>query len=125
MHLKVADLDRALAFYCGVLGFGLKQRYGTQAAFVSAGNYHHHIGLNAWESAGGIDGQADSHAEHRGGDVERHSVRGCGHQHDARADDDQDAEDLMVNVRSTKPQPFAQSDTATTARSGSLWSRSS
>jgi catechol 2,3-dioxygenase len=53
VHLKVADLDRALAFYCGVLGFGLKQRYGTQAAFVSAGNYHHHIGLNTWESAGG------------------------------------------------------------------------
>ena len=53
VHLKVADLDRALAFYCGVLGFGLKQRYGSQAAFVSAGNYHHHIGLNTWESAGG------------------------------------------------------------------------
>ena len=53
VHLKVADLDRALAFYCGVLGFGLKQRYGSQAAFVSAGNYHHHIGLNTWESRGG------------------------------------------------------------------------
>ncbi|MBV9568314.1 MAG: VOC family protein [Hyphomicrobiales bacterium] len=53
VHLKVADLDRALAFYCGVLGFGLKQRYGSQAAFISAGNYHHHIGLNTWESAGG------------------------------------------------------------------------
>ena len=53
VHLKVADLDRALAFYCGVLGFGLKQRYGSQAAFISAGGYHHHIGLNTWESAGG------------------------------------------------------------------------
>jgi len=52
-HLKVADLDRALAFYCGVLGFGLKQRYGTQAAFVAAGGYHHHIGLNTWQSKGG------------------------------------------------------------------------
>lgn len=52
-HLKVADLDRALAFYCGVLGFELMQRYGQQAAFVSAGGYHHHIGLNTWESAGG------------------------------------------------------------------------
>lgn len=53
VHLKVADLDRALAFYCGVLGFELMQRYGNQAAFVSAGGYHHHIGLNTWESAGG------------------------------------------------------------------------
>ncbi|HEX8281479.1 MAG TPA: VOC family protein [Chthoniobacterales bacterium] len=53
VHLKVADLERALAFYCGVLGFELMQRYGTQAAFVSAGGYHHHIGLNTWESAGG------------------------------------------------------------------------
>lgn len=53
VHLKVADLERALAFYCGVLGFALTQRYGTQAAFVSAGGYHHHIGLNTWESAGG------------------------------------------------------------------------
>jgi len=53
VHLKVADLDRALAFYCGVLGFELTQRYGTQAAFVSAGGYHHHIGINTWESAGG------------------------------------------------------------------------
>ena len=52
-HLKVADLDRALAFYCGVLGFELKQRYGGQAAFVAAGGYHHHIGLNTWESLGG------------------------------------------------------------------------
>jgi catechol 2,3-dioxygenase len=53
VHLKVADLDRALAFYCGVLGFELMQRYGNQAAFISAGSYHHHIGLNTWESKGG------------------------------------------------------------------------
>lgn len=53
VHLKVADLDRALAFWQGVLGFELQQRYGPQAAFVSAGGYHHHIGLNTWESAGG------------------------------------------------------------------------
>jgi catechol 2,3-dioxygenase len=52
-HLKVADLDRALAFYCGVLGFELKQRYGKSAAFVAAGGYHHHLGLNTWESKGG------------------------------------------------------------------------
>jgi catechol 2,3-dioxygenase len=53
VHLKVADLDRALGFYCGVLGFALKQKLGMQAAFVAAGGYHHHIGLNTWESAGG------------------------------------------------------------------------
>jgi len=53
VHLKVADLERSLAFYCGVLGFELMQRYGAGAAFVSAGGYHHHIGLNTWESAGG------------------------------------------------------------------------
>ena len=53
VHLKVADLERALAFYCGVLGFELMQRYGDQAAFISAGGYHHHIGLNTWESNGG------------------------------------------------------------------------
>ena len=53
VHLKVADLDRAVGFYCGVLGFNLMQRFGTQAAFVSAGGYHHHIGLNTWESLGG------------------------------------------------------------------------
>ena len=53
VHLKVADLERALGFYCGVLGFQLMQRYGTQAAFVSAGGYHHHLGLNTWESLGG------------------------------------------------------------------------
>ena len=53
VHLKVADLERALRFYCGVLGFELTQRYGTDAAFISAGGYHHHIGLNTWESLGG------------------------------------------------------------------------
>ena len=53
VHLKVADIERALAFYCGVLGFELMQRYGRDAAFVSAGGYHHHIGLNTWESRGG------------------------------------------------------------------------
>jgi len=53
VHLKVADLERALNFYQGVLGFELTQRFGRQAAFLSAGGYHHHIGLNIWESAGG------------------------------------------------------------------------
>ena len=53
VHLKVGDLIRALDFYCGVLGFELMQRYGDQAAFISAGGYHHHIGLNTWESKGG------------------------------------------------------------------------
>ena len=53
VHLKVADLDRALAFYVGVLGFDLTARFGDQAAFVSAGGYHHHIGLNTWESKSG------------------------------------------------------------------------
>ncbi len=53
VHLKVANLDRALDFYCGVLGLELQQRYGSQAAFISAGGYHHHIGLNTWESEGG------------------------------------------------------------------------
>src|SRR5215469_1592707 len=53
VHLKVADLDRALKFYCDVLGFELTQRFGSQAAFISAGGYHHHIGLNTWESKGG------------------------------------------------------------------------
>ena len=52
VHLKVADLERSLAFYCGVLGFELTQRLGAQAAFISAGGYHHHIGLNTWESLG-------------------------------------------------------------------------
>jgi catechol 2,3-dioxygenase len=53
VHLKVADLQRALAFYCGILGFEVQQFYGDQAAFISAGGYHHHIGLNTWESRGG------------------------------------------------------------------------
>ncbi|MCV2871803.1 VOC family protein [Defluviimonas sp. WL0050] len=53
VHLKVADLDRALGFYSDLLGFTLMQRYGTQAAFLSAGGYHHHIGLNTWQSKGG------------------------------------------------------------------------
>ena len=53
VHLKVADLDRSLAFYVGVLGFELMQRMGNEAAFISAGGYHHHIGLNTWESLGG------------------------------------------------------------------------
>lgn len=53
VHLKVADLSRSLDFYCGVLGFELMQRFGNQAAFISAGGYHHHIGLNTWESKGG------------------------------------------------------------------------
>lgn len=53
VHLKVADLQRSLNFYCGILGFELTQRYGAGAAFISAGGYHHHIGLNIWESAGG------------------------------------------------------------------------
>jgi len=53
VHLKVADLQRALAFYHGVLGFEITQRYGNQAVFLSAGGYHHHIGLNTWESGGG------------------------------------------------------------------------
>lgn len=53
VHLKVADLERAIGFYRGVLGFELTQRYGEQAAFLSAGGYHHHIGLNTWHSLGG------------------------------------------------------------------------
>ncbi|SLN71919.1 Catechol-2,3-dioxygenase [Roseovarius gaetbuli] len=53
VHLKVADLDRAIDFYQGVLGFQLQQKYGTRAAFLSAGGYHHHLGLNTWESLGG------------------------------------------------------------------------
>lgn len=52
VHLRVSDLDRAIAFYGGVLGFGVTQRYGPQAAFLAAGDYHHHIGLNTWESLG-------------------------------------------------------------------------
>ncbi len=53
IHLKVSDLERAIGFYSGVLGFELTQRYGPSAAFLSAGGYHHHIGLNTWESKGG------------------------------------------------------------------------
>ncbi len=53
VHLKVADLERAIGFYAGLLGFDVTTRYGTQAAFLSAGGYHHHIGLNTWESQGG------------------------------------------------------------------------
>lgn len=53
MHLKVSNLERSLDFYCGVLGFEITQRYGKQAAFVSAGGYHHHIGLNTWGSENG------------------------------------------------------------------------
>jgi catechol 2,3-dioxygenase len=53
VHLKVADIDRSLAFYRDVLGFDVMQRYGEEAAFLSAGGYHHHIGLNTWESKGG------------------------------------------------------------------------
>jgi len=53
VHLKVADLDRAIAFYEGVLGFELQQRFGSEAAFLSAGGYHHHVGLNTWMSRGG------------------------------------------------------------------------
>ena len=53
VHLKVADLDRAISFYCGLLGFELTQMYGAQAAFISAGGYHHQIGLNTWYSKGG------------------------------------------------------------------------
>jgi catechol 2,3-dioxygenase len=53
VHLKVSDLDRALAFYSGVLGFELQVRHGDEAAFISAGGYHHHLGLNTWESKGG------------------------------------------------------------------------
>jgi catechol 2,3-dioxygenase len=52
VHLKVSDIERSLGFYCSVLGFELQHRYGDQAAFISAGGYHHHIGLNTWESKG-------------------------------------------------------------------------
>lgn len=56
VHLKVSDLERAIAFYRDVLGFELQMLYGTQAAFLSAGGYHHHLGLNTWESAGAAPG---------------------------------------------------------------------
>ncbi len=71
VHLKVADLDRSLAFYCNVLGLELMQRYGTQAAFISAGGYHHHIGLNTWESLGG----SPPHRAARGCSTQRSSIR--------------------------------------------------
>lgn len=60
VHLKVADLERSIHFYRDVLGFELTQRYGNQAAFLSAGGYHHHIGLNTWESEGGLPPPAGS-----------------------------------------------------------------
>jgi catechol 2,3-dioxygenase len=60
VHLKVADLERAIAFYRDVLGFEVTQRYGDQAAFLSAGGYHHHIGLNTWESRGGSPPNPDA-----------------------------------------------------------------
>ena len=60
VHLKVADLERAIRFYSDVLGFDLTQRYGSNAAFLSAGGYHHHIGLNTWESEGGAPPPAHS-----------------------------------------------------------------
>ena len=53
VHLRVADRDRSIAFYCDILGFDVTQRYGAEAAFLGAGGYHHHIGLNTWDSAGG------------------------------------------------------------------------
>ena len=53
VHLKVSEIERALDFYCGVLGFELQARMGDQAAFISAGGYHHHIGINTWQSRGG------------------------------------------------------------------------
>lgn len=53
VHLKVSDIDRSLSFYAGILGFTITQRYGKSAVFLSAGGYHHHIGLNTWESEGG------------------------------------------------------------------------
>jgi catechol 2,3-dioxygenase len=60
VHLKVSNLDRSLRFYCGVLGFELMQRFDSSAAFISAGGYHHHIGLNTWESLGGSPPPAGS-----------------------------------------------------------------
>ena len=54
IHLKVSNLNRSLDFYCGVLGFTLKQRINDHAAFIGAGDYHHHIGLNTWESYNGV-----------------------------------------------------------------------
>lgn len=59
VHLKVSDLEKSLDFYCGLLGFELTMRYGREAAFISAGGYHHHIGLNTWQSKG--SGPAPKH----------------------------------------------------------------
>jgi catechol 2,3-dioxygenase len=59
VHLKVSDLERSLGFYCNILGFDLVTRYGEQAAFVSAGGYHHHIGLNTWHSLGAAPASRD------------------------------------------------------------------
>jgi len=66
VHLKVADLQRSLDFYVGVLGFELMQKFGDQAAFISAGGYHHHIGLNTWESAGDRAARSFESDERRG-----------------------------------------------------------
>jgi catechol 2,3-dioxygenase len=60
VHLKVSDLDRALQFYCDLLGFQITMMYGKQAAFISAGGYHHHIGLNTWHSLGAGPAPANS-----------------------------------------------------------------
>lgn len=60
VHLKVSDLDKALAFYKDLLGFEIMQRYGTQAVFISAGGYHHHIGLNTWYSKGALPAPKNS-----------------------------------------------------------------
>ena len=60
VHLKVSDLDKALSFYRGLLGFELMQKYGLQAAFISAGGYHHHIGLNTWYSKDGKPAPANA-----------------------------------------------------------------
>ena len=73
VHLKVADLERAIAFYRSVLGFELTQRYGGQAAFLSAGGCHHHIGLNRWESLDGL-----GHGPGRTWQTPRHLVAGHG-----------------------------------------------
>jgi catechol 2,3-dioxygenase len=60
VHLKISDIDKALSFYQGILGFEIMQRYGTQAVFISAGGYHHHIGLNTWYSKGGKPAPANT-----------------------------------------------------------------
>jgi len=73
VHLKVADLERALGFYRDVLGFEVTQTHGQQAAFLSAGGYHHHIGLNTWESAGG-----SPHRRARRGCITRNFISDAG-----------------------------------------------